>query len=125
MRKLLLILPLVFMTSCGLMDSEYKRLNRDDPVVAAILASQDSQGAKLAALSEHEGRPIVDLGEVGDDLVARFQPVLDESIDVAMKHIADNAPSATSPQSLLLILLGAGMAGVGTLSKRVLGGAKK
>ena len=124
MRKLLFILPLLAMTGCGLMNSEYGSLNRDDPVVAAILASQDTQAEKLAALSDHEGRPIVDYGEVGDALVARFQPALDESVDAAIKYVADNAPTATSPQSLILLLLGAGMAGVGTLGKRVLGETK-
>ena len=125
MRKLLFILPLLAMTGCGLMNPEYRSLNRDDPVVTAILASSESQDAKLAALSDVVGLPVLDYGAVGDDVVAKIQAPIDQAVDDAIREFAEEAPNSTSPIGLLWALGGAVLVGGGTLLNRTKQTGKK
>ena len=124
MYKLVLIVPILAMTGCGLMNPEYRSLNKDDPVVAAILASDALHGEKLAALSDVVGLPVLDYGAVGDSVVAKIQAPIEQALDAAIAEFAKEAPKSSTPIELLWALGGAALLGGGTLLNRTRGEKK-
>ena len=125
MKKLAVILALVVLPGCGLLNPEYRSLDKDDPVVAAILASEALHGEKLAALSDVVGLPVLDYGEVGDAVVAKIQAPIEQAVDAAIREFAEEAPNSTSPMGLLWALGGAVLVGGGTLLNRTKQTGKK
>ena len=124
MYKLVLNVPILAMTGCGLLNPEYRSLDKDDPVVAAILASSESQDAKLAALSDVVGLPVLDYGAVGDAVVAKIQSPIDEAINATVAEFVSKLPESSSPSGLIYLLAGSVLTGGGTLLSRMKGGAK-